>query len=822
MPKEDPQELVFFNRTFSSSELKQEGFALIRNVAARVHDWLLDDSPIHGEAGRSADNTEEAPPAPPPPPRNITAVLGDWTYADAPGGSAKVDPAAGATLSAPGDPFPLWHVGKDEIERAEAEPYPEKSDGSDPYEDAPKPIAHELTEAEYQALNLGPLFRHQKRYKISYGFKLPYVKRLKPDDPAVKAVLAARSKLPEIPEGKTAGTLQWTKWPALGKNMRPLYGEGWMYCEDARSDYGRWLYKSWMKEYISRLGSPERLPHLAALSTLSQEGAPASLNTYDSCIMTWGVGFACGAPQIVGQLLKTPDFINALYACGFLIQGFEADGIMKTIPGFHYQYMDLSDPANPKVLVWDNYYHFYGYAPGAQGAEISVRPQRDKLPVGDVKAAQKAAREDPMGEKMKEKNKRYDLGSANPMPQANLELSYHIYNPMTLGPGKQSPVLNAFIALARDERTREAVSEANRRLIVQRASLAPTDPKLSGVPLYTEAAYAFVSMCKHNWGLNNTELSRGGLKPFLTPLEWKVVDRWAEKLALTPTGNVDEAGEKRRRELWPFQDAQFSVIEFNRSHCENTEQMRAAMGWSDALIAKAVARKVMSLLEWDRLEEARKRFLKKKAEALANKRPVPTVRLLDERLRKYSYLWRFSRVEKYWKEMSSGANWLGPMRAAARLAGENDPRLKARIDPKAGEGVWDVPLRVPTMSFDCGFNVAFPRVGVPNFSGNAYFAPHTMAYGADEQPDLANTSFCNLGDRAMLFLPNVIHTYGQNLELIAVDPVEVEETDARTKKPKKSTVYKLTWRVRPEGNAGRKDIGTDIFTNAAGNPWTDP
>ncbi|MEZ4394317.1 MAG: hypothetical protein R3A48_24865 [Polyangiales bacterium] len=802
--KHDPEELVFFTRTLAASETLQEGFAVVKNLAASVHHWLWDESPAQGAAGRSADAApDEAPPAPPPPPRNITAVLGEWSYASVPHGAAKVDPAAGATLSAAAEPFPSWHVSESDLIAQQSEPYRKRprapGAAEDPYEDVVPPPSHELTEAEYRALNLAPLFKHQERYNIHYGFKLPFVKRLRPDDPAVRAVLAARAALPEVPVGKGAGNLQWTEWTALGKNTRPLYGQGWMYCEDARSEYGRWLYKRWLREYVERIDKPDRLKHLAALSTLTQEGAPSSLNTYDSCIMTWGVGFACGAPQLVATLLKTPDFVNALYACGFLVQGFEPDAILKTIPGFHYQYLDLSDPEHPKVLVWDNYYHFYGYAPGAHGREISVRPRRYEGDVVNMSS-----------------NERYVVKSANPMPQANLELSYHIYNPMTVSRDKPSPVLNAFIALARDERTREAVSDANREIIVPRASLEPTVKGQTPVPIYTEAAYAFVSMCKHNWGMANAQLSRQGLSPFLTRAEWKQIDDWGKRLA----GLASLPGEVRR-ERWPTQSADQDVLEFNILHAGAVKNPREAMACSDALIAKAVARKVMSLLEGDRVEEARKSFLKKKAALRPGERVAP-VRLLDERLRKYSYLWRFSRVEKYWQEMRSGENWLAPIRAAKRLAGETDPRLAARVDKGAPEGINDPPRKVLTSIFEDGFDVLHVRKGVPNFSGAAYFAPHTMAYGADGAPNLEESTFCNLGPRNRVFLPRVIVEHGQNLELIDVEGVEFEEPAPRNGRPSKTTKYKLTWRVRPEGNSARANVGAEVVTTSLGDPWVDP
>lgn len=739
---EEPNDLVYFSKVLSPSEMKQQDFAVVRNIASRVHHWLFDRTPTDvamGEAHGAADAAPEPAPAPAPSkPRNIAAVLGAWTFADspAPAATAALD-AEHSTLSPSGEPFPSWHVRDDELADGHTRKYEEPpgpkngaeaftSDPSDPrYE-------HELTFEEYRSHNLETLYWQQRRYKVQQGFKLPYVKRLSPEDPRVKAIVKAvteaRAALPDVPIGdKGVGKLAWTKWTALGKNTKPLIGEGWMYLEDPKSEYSQWLYRSWLKGYVDNLDTVARLPHLAALRTMHQEGAPSSLNTYDSCIMTWGVGFACGAPQIVQQLLSDADCMNALYACGLRIKAFVKDAKLATTPGLHYQTLDLSDPAHPKVLVWDNYYHFYGYAPSGGGAEVAVRP-----------SAFDPAYKHPT-------SKRYDVRSANPMPQAGSEASFHIFNHMTNREGKEVDVLRAFVALARDERTRASVSEANRTLIVKRAALALPE-------LQTEAAYTFVSMCKHNWGLGNAELTFDHLSSYLSKAEGDLVREWITR------GFADA-------ERWTESDLSPPTIEFRFAAAKATRNRRHAMVYNDALIAKAVVRKVMSLLEVDRIEEAKKRYLKAEREGRAH-----TIALLDERLRKYSYLWRFDRLVDYWKEMTTGDNWLRPMRAAARLAGEASPGLKARIDPKAPQGFRDAPREVNIVRFDDGFNMLV-SCGGEDLGKGEYLAPFKMEFEADAAVP-RRSRFHNLGPMRLMRLPEVVEKYGQDLELLHVKMVE--------------------------------------------------
>ena len=80
----------------------------------------------------------------------------------------------------------------------------------------------------------------------------------------------------------------------------------------------------------------------------------------------------------------------------------------------------------------------------------------------------------------------------------------------------------------------------------------------------------------------------------------------------------------------------------------------------------------------------------------------------------------------------------------------------------------DVPRRVPTLSFSDGFDLIRRRDGVPYFGGNAYYAPLKMVYGSDDQPDLSLSTFCNLGDKGLMWLPKCIVDHGQNLDLLHV------------------------------------------------------
>ncbi|MEZ4405362.1 MAG: hypothetical protein R3A52_02545 [Polyangiales bacterium] len=789
----DPDELIFFSRKSTENELKkQEGFAVIKNVAAKLLGWSEE---VFGALGDHAREGDAPPPPPPPPPepRDIAAVLGSWTFAEVPVAAAKVPAASGATLSTPGEAFPRWHVGGEVLAEAERVPYTEApgpkargaaSNAGYTSDRTLEVFRHELAYEEYRARNLEPLYWHQRRYQISSGFKLPFVYRLKRElgdektRAIVSAVKGARAKLPELPtEGKGAGRFAWTKWTGLGKDTRPLVGEGWMFAEDTRSDYARWLYQEWFKGYADNLKSPARLPHMAALKTLYQEGAPSSLNTYDSCIMTWGVGFACGAPQIVAQLLGNANIMNALYACGFSIQGFEKDGVLPTIPGFHYQTLDLSDADDPKVLVWDNFNHFYGRAPGANGAEITIRPRRtDPLPKGKPAPPVVEDESDPVA-RIRKRFLKYTVAGANPQPQANLELSYHIYNHMTLKDSSETAILKAFVAIARDPLTREAVSEANRTLIVNRAVLAPS---LSVIQ--TEAAYTFVSMCKHNWGLTNAQLEMSSLEKHLVAKERALLKKWQKALASTPAGewNTKFAGDP---------DSDFDYA--RDAGCDNA---RHAMIFHDAIIAKAVARRVMSVLEWDRLEQAKKRFLKAERDGAPT-----TVKLLDERLRKYSLLWRFDRLQEYWRDMTTGHNWLVPMRQAQSIAGVTSPEVAARLKARPVESIHysEVPLSVPIKRFggdgQDNFSMAGSTSTPPNWRGAAYYAPFRFAI-ANGAPDLKGSTFFNLGDRRLMLLPQVVERYGQHLELIGVD---VDASDSKK--------TRLRWKRVPVGEVTLED-----------------
>jgi hypothetical protein len=796
----DPDELIFFSRKQVEAGLKkQEGFAIIRDVAAKLLGWGED---IFGSLGDEARKVDEPlpPETPPPTPKGVAEILKGWSFAGGSSPVAKVATDSDATLSTPAEPFPRWDVAAAVLLAAECEPYKPppgpkhrgnpanasyQSNRDDPC------FRHELTYEEYRAHNLEPLYWHQRRFEMGAGVKMPFVVRLKQElgeektTAIVNAVNRARALLPDLPtEGKGAGRFTWTKWTGLGKETRPLVGEGWMFAEHTRTDYARWLYQEWFKGYSENLKGPGRLPHMAALKTLYQEGAPSSLNTYDSCIMTWGVGFACGAPQIVAQLLGNADIMNTLYACGFLIQGFEKDGVINTIPGFHYQTLDLSDPTDPKVLVWDNFYHCYARVPGQAGTMVSARPRNTVVKDDKGRAVPAPSAADP--EKAPAKlallvppgNPKYSLTYSVPSPQANLEFSFHIYNHMTLKDSPETAILKAFITVARDERTRAAVSEANRTLIVKRAMLPPS----LGV-IYTEAAYTFVSMCKHNWGLTNAQLEMSELEKHLTRADLRVLTTLRDNIAKKPADFWETS------EMGPPTDQTLDV-----TTAENTRCIRHAMMFHDAIIAKAVVRKVMWVIEWDRLEQAKRTWLKAQRDAQAHKDDSAIrVRYLDEGLRKYSLLWRFDRIVEYWRDMMSGENWLTPMRQAQSIAGVTSPEVAERLRPRGASycGYTDVPLGIPVNRFKTApgeneMSMAGVTSTRPNWRGNAYYAPFKFAPGAP----VSSGNFYVLGDRKQMKLPEIVEKFGQNLVLININI-----------DPKDSANSRLVWEQAPASDA---------------------
>lgn len=812
-PHNDPDELLFFSRKQVEAGLKkQEGFALVRDVAAKLLGWADEAFGSLAEEARKVD--EPLPPeAPPPTPKGVDEILKRWTFSGGPSPAAKVATDSDATLSTPAEPFPRWDVPSEVLLAAEQKQYEtppgpkqrgHKDNASFQSKREDERYRHELTYEEYRAHNLEPLYWHQRRFEMGAGFKLPFVYRLKlqlgqeKTEAIVNEVIRARALLPDLPtEGKGAGRFTWTKWTGLGKETRPLVGEGWMFAENTHTEYARWLYQEWFKGYAENITSPARLPHMAALKTLYQEGAPSSLNTYDSCIMTWGVGFACGAPQIVAKLLGDADIMNTLYACGFLIQGFEKDGVINTIPGFHYQTLDLSDPSDPKVLVWDNFYHCYARVPGSGGSMVCVRPRNTvvKDPKGKLVAAEGGAMKSPaeLAKLVPPGKPKYDLTQANPQPQANLEFSFHIYNHMTLKDTPETAILKAFITVARDKRTREAVSEANRTLIVGRAMLPPS----LGV-IYTEAAYTFVSMCKHNWGLANAQLEltelekhlsqadRTALATLRTNIKSRKADEWTESEMKAPPNRTFVAGKS-----------------------EHTRCIRHAMMFHDALIAKAVVRKVMWVIEWDRLEQAKRAWLKAQRDAPADKKDGPfRIQYLDEGLRKYSLLWRFERIVEYWRDMMSGENWLTPMRQAQSIAGVTSPEVAARLKPLAEGycGYTDVPHGVPVDFFEAAngensMSMAGTTSRRPEWRRNGYYAPYKFPAGAP----VSSGNFYLLGDRKQFKLPEVVERFGQNLVLtnINIDP-------------KDSKFSRMVWEQAPASDT-IKEPQVLIVTDYAGN-----
>ena len=150
------------------------------------------------------------------------------------------------------------------------------------------------------------------------------------------------------------------------------------------------------------------------------------------------------------------------------------------------------------------------------------RPKGKVVPAPSAEDPEKAPAK--LAEKVPPGNPKYSLSYANPQPQANLEFSFHIYNHMTLKDTPETAILKAFITVARDKDTRTAVSEANHKLILARATL-PTSLSV----IYTEAAYTFVSMCKHNWGLGNSELTFDHLSKYLSKQEGDLVREWTTR-----------------------------------------------------------------------------------------------------------------------------------------------------------------------------------------------------------------------------------------------------------------------------------------------------
>jgi hypothetical protein len=98
------------------------------------------------------------------------------------------------------------------------------------------------------------------------------------------------------------------------------------------------------------------------LRKISQEGSSSSINTYDGMVLTLGSGNAAGGAVnfLAAGCAKSPEAAKLLYLVGLKVDMLPQYGANSHC----VQMVDLSDLEKPRILYFDNVFHFYGWANG--------------------------------------------------------------------------------------------------------------------------------------------------------------------------------------------------------------------------------------------------------------------------------------------------------------------------------------------------------------------------------------------------------------------------------------------------------------------------
>ncbi len=688
-----------------------------------------------------------APPAPPAPPPEPAPAEGE---------GAEGEPEAPPPAPPPPDPATIW------------------------------PPPWELSADELKKRGHQSMFVRQCDYFVARGYVTPYVRRHKPDDDVVKKVSAARAMLPTFPRGKG----QRMQWVVTDKAHDQ---GGWMYTPDPKSPYVQWLYAQWARAWLdaTNIGGVTEYARMAAMSTLLQEGQPSSINTYDGCVFSYGIGFAIGAPQIVCEMIKDPNVRRALYLAGVhIIPGPPVGASYNT---YDVQLLDLTEPTAPLVQVWDGRHHWYGFtdagkttvAPsGKGGANADVY---DTFKVDTDNAAIAAKEGKPEAAKLPDS------------PISNTELSWCAYKHLSNKDARELEVIGAFITVAEDELTRATVNEINQRKITERARI-----KEDVCRMYTEAGYTFMSMCVHNWGISQSKpkdsatgvqkLWLGELAladpnapstPYLSAADAAAIVALRKKLDARPHESYAKlawskdrpsnvalvGGNSGKGKKLTDADRQTFV---DRAAPTTADQWRELAAVHDALVAKGIARLVMSQLEWNRWITGMKQW----ARNAARTGPSP-VSMVDEQVRSYNWGWRFKRLREYWLRMSSGHNYYASLVDVVRGSGID-------LNQKGEDGAlkWpkaDALLKahgVPYMKFDDGFDIsdsktlatnpAAPLLADTSIAENHYPARRGPEFG-DGLGGHIPLDYYDLGSVDRFNLPPVMRKYGRRFQIVKAD-----------------------------------------------------
>lgn len=784
---------------------------------------------ISPELARIADGlggpslpAEHASPSKPPPQPNpdiprhqeLAHLLSRFRVDDETAQELGLGPQPAAPPDGTAWEFPRWHYTAGQLAVLEGSSYPHRWDssrkppytprpappiGPDQIPATPWPPPFELTPQEMLARGLKLLPQRQAGFYVAKGWMTPFVRRLDPSDPIVLGAKAARAMLPRVDfatkaqadaEREEARQARLAQRPAPPRRRRPMQwvaDKGWMYVTPGSDPYIAWLYAEWARPWLEatddpKLGDPDpevqarartqMFARMGAMATMFQEASPPSINTYDDCVFSYGVGFAIGAPQIVCEIVKDPNIRKLFYLIGLHVTERK---LSPSTSIYDIQTIDLFDEGSPNIQVWDDSHHWYGFTLGGDGVRTMAPSGKGRVaPVKDqpqpppetftVETDNKLIK----GRVGKSSDSQFADG-----PLSNSEKYYHAYQRLSNRDGREMEVLAAFIAVAEDELTRKSVNDINQRRITARATVD------DGVcATFTEAGYTFVSMCVHNWaipvqapdpkargdraiwlGQLVSGFLRGKDADAVRALRKSLASRPADKEGKDPPPklpyhNPGGVGAGRFTER-PLDDAWLDTLTGHgpTSDIELWWEMAQA---HDALVAKGLARIVMSLLEWNRYHTGIK-----ECAAKIRRKEDPTTSMFDEKVRSYNWGWRFKRLRDYWLRMTNGHNFYHPLISVMRGSGIDYAEVGAggiRRWPRA-HALLRQPRGVPYTKFP-DFNIATPLQlkDVP--------ARHYPATRGNEFGDGAvREDFYDLGPLERFKLPALMHEYGRFFEI---------------------------------------------------------
>lgn len=815
------------------------------------------------------------PPGVPPPPKpnasvprhqELADILSRFRLDDATaqelglGATDPVQPPEGVT---PWE-FPRWHYTAAELGFLEGVGYPYRHDSSrkDPYlaEPAPPlgpglppkkawPPEWELTPDELRKRGYKTLLQRQANNYVAQGWVTPYVKRLSPSDTVVLGAKAARAMLPKVnfatPAQREAARRARAIARQEGKPLPPnelkpmqwVCDAGWMYITPQRDPYIKWLYEQWARAWLEATVHPDladadaakqrkartqMFARLGAMATMFQEATPPSINTYDGCVFSYGIGFAIGAPQIVCEIVKDPNIRKLFYLVGIHITE-------RTLPGqstkiYDLQMIDLFDERAPLIQVWDYNHHWYGFTRGGDGVKTMapsgkgfVQGQQPQFPeTFTVETDNKQIQ----GKVGKASDSHFADG-----PLSSSENYYNAFQRLSNPEGREMEVLGAFIAVAEDELTRATVNAINQQRITNRASVDD-----SVCQVFTEAGYTFVSMCVHNWAIpvskpdakarGEKAIWLGQLLSFLRPKDAAAVRTIRERLGPRPgdpgpvTFPKDAVHNPALVGSGPatvktLKDATLDGLAGAKQPQTLAEWLAMAQ-IHDALVAKGLARIVMSLLEWNRYLTAIKECARRMAA-----RENPRLGMWNEQLRSYNWGWRFKRLREYWLRMTTGHNYFTPLLSVVKGSGIDVNELDPDGQPRWPQAcILRQAHGVPYTKF-ADFDIATPHAEAKLIAATDFVATYGNEFGDGH----INEFYYDLGPLERFKLPALMGKYGRSFQVLAAtvdrysrpltatvlvhdipDPITCDALGKILADGQKPTVtdYEPTWPERPK------------------------